>query len=165
MVSPASGSNDPLSTDADAEPTPGAVDTVTFLQSATGGALQITVTVLLRCVFPRVSTKLAWTTSVPNEPHVKVNDAFPEASVGLVPGPLRGASGPLVTLKVTATPGRPLPLMSTTFAVTGAGLPTVTVWVGGGSEMPDARIGESGPCGRPSALTAVAAMQSKTSFR
>src|SRR3989442_15838281 len=112
MVSPASGSNDPLFTDADAEHTPGAVDTMTFLQSATGGALQITVPVLLRGVFPRGSTKLAWATSVPNEPHVKGNDAFPQASVGLVPGPLRGASGPLVTLKGTAKPGRPPPPIS-----------------------------------------------------
>src|SRR2546428_2087424 len=144
MVSPASGSNDPLFPDADAEHTPGAVDTMTFLQSATGGALQIPVTVLLRCVFPRVSTKLAWTTSVPNALHVKVNDAFPEASVGLVPGPLRGASGPLITLKVTAMPGCPVPLMSTTFAVTVAGLPTVTVWVGGGGGVSAGRIRQLG---------------------
>src|SRR5206468_13079285 len=59
-------SKDPLSTEADtAEHMPGDVDTVTFLQSATGGVLQITVTSLLKWVLPRMSTKLACSTLVP----------------------------------------------------------------------------------------------------
>src|SRR5439155_27079316 len=71
-----------------------------FLPVATiAAAAQLTVTSLLVWVFARLSTKLASSVSVPGVAPTKLNEALPEAFV--VPVPVRPASGPLTTLKVT----------------------------------------------------------------
>src|SRR5262245_49507914 len=68
------------------------------------------------------SVKVASITSIPGTVvSVKENIACPALFVVRIP--VRPASGPLLTLKVTATPDRGLLLMSTTVAVTVCGVP------------------------------------------
>src|SRR5262249_35886099 len=154
-VSP-SASCDPLSIDAGTAAQDAPVDTTTFLQRAVGGELKIAFTLLLLRVLPRMSTKLACSTSVPNTELVKLKEACPDPSV-FAP-PVSPTFGPLVTVNVTGTPACPTSLASTTVAVTVAFVPVRCVCVGGASEMPDAGSAH----GRPSGLNCCFSIRSKT---
>src|SRR5205085_8920280 len=108
---------------------------------------QLTVTSLLVWVVPRLSTKVARSVSVPGVAPTKLNEALPEAFVGLVPGPVNPASGPLTTLKVTLVPATGFPTAFVTVAVTVAVLQVWSDWLAGLRTIPEAWIAMAAPAG------------------
>src|SRR5262249_24045174 len=151
IVSPGSGSDDPLSMEAGAAHSPGLFVSVTFLQRATGGvsgAVAVpttTLAVLLMCVCLAASTKLATAASVPSPAARETNGAWPAPSGE---GPLtKPALGPDITAKITCTPGCGMPLGSTTVAVRPTKLPDTIFWVTGLTPMPEAGSAQGSPSG------------------